>query len=146
MMDTKPGGRQDRRKTCRLCGEEKAAPQFRKVPGDVCTKCLWTAKREELMPTMPQAKGLRKPTTASLIAWLEDLCERLLSSISNEEINGSKLRDKMVAFGIAVEKRSLLRGEPTHRIVTYKERYDREELLVAPRAPRRERPSVALQS
>ncbi len=131
MMEDKFGKRRDRYKTCRACGEEKPSQNFRKTPGDLCVKCLWAAKREELMPTMHQVKDLRKPTTASLLARLEDLCERLLASINNEEINDSKLRDKMVAFGIAAEKRSLLRGEPTHRIATYKEIHEREALLMA---------------
>jgi len=131
MEESKPGRRQDRLKVCRICGKEKSYPQFRKVPGDVCTKCLWAAKLEELMPPPPQAKGLRKPNTHSLLALIEDLCGRLLASISDEQINEAKLRDKMVALGIAVEKRALLRGEPTHMIVTYQQINEREALLMA---------------
>ena len=115
----KPGGRRDTLKTCRICHLTKRSTAFLKDPGDECSKCVRARKRRELAPSnsAPTQGGVStvsdKPWHLQLMGELESLGKRIVSSITDEQIAKTGLRDKMVAMGILVEKHQLLKGQPT---------------------------------
>lgn len=65
--------------------------------------------------------ALRKVTAGELIERLGDLQVRLLESLDDETIRKASMAQRMVAFGIATDKRQLLSGQPT-QIMSVEER------------------------
>jgi hypothetical protein len=57
-----------------------------------------------------KVKGLVRP---QFLESIEDVLGRVLGSVTDQDIAEASLKDKMIAVGILVEKRALLRGEPT---------------------------------
>ena len=52
----------------------------------------------------------------TLIEKLEAFQHKVIDSIHDEEIERASLSQKMIGFGISVEKSQLLKGDPTQRI------------------------------
>ena len=65
---------------------------------------------------LPVKLAVEEVKTSQLLALTADRAQRILSSISQEDIDKAGLRDKAVAAAIFIEKRQLLSGEPTHLI------------------------------
>ncbi len=78
----------------------------------------------------PVVEGLRQVSTSSIIAKLEHVTDLVLESLDWNDIKGAPVKDRAILMGIAIEKRQLLRGEPT-QILTFEERKKLDELLPA---------------
>lgn len=68
--------------------------------------------------------------TQDLIDLLDTNSHAILSSIDELDLAEASLKDKAIAAGIMLEKRALLRGEPT-QILSYEERKNLTELMPA---------------
>ena len=65
---------------------------------------------------LPLKLAVEEVKTSELLGLVSDRARRVLDAVSQEDIERATLRDKAIAFGIFVEKRQLLSGEPTHLI------------------------------
>lgn len=68
------------------------------------------------MELLPVKLAVEEAKTQQLLSLTADRARRVIESVTQENIDEASLRDKAVAFGILVEKRQLLSGEPTHLI------------------------------
>lgn len=80
-------------------------------------------------PVRPMAP-LVKATTKEILAKLDSITARVLDSIDDETIAKSGLRDRMIAAGVAIDKRQLLSGQPT-QILSIDERKSLNALVPA---------------
>lgn len=65
---------------------------------------------------LPVGMAVKEAKTSVLLNLTADRARRIIESVTQSDIDDASLRDKAVAFGILVEKRQLLSGEPTHLI------------------------------
>lgn len=79
----------------------------------------------EIEPLDP--KKLRRTDNVSIIAKIEHVIENLMDHMDSYAMGKASVRDLAVAFGIMVEKRQLLKGEPT-QVISIE---DRRELPAA---------------
>lgn len=89
---------------------------------------------------LPELETLRKYTTDEFLALIDNRIGRALEHLTDEKLEKAEVRDLAVAIGILVEKRQLLRGEPTS-IISVEDRRrltDLIPLLVAEAARRGE--------
>jgi hypothetical protein len=73
---------------------------------------------------------LREVSAPQLIKLMGDRALALIESVDVNAIADAKLRDKMVAFGILVDKLQLLSGQPTQRL-DISDRRKMDELIIA---------------
>jgi DNA-binding CsgD family transcriptional regulator len=73
---------------------------------------------------------LREVTVPQLLKLMGDRALQLIESVDVNAIADAKLRDKMVAFGILVDKLQLLSGQPTQRL-DISDRRKMDELVIA---------------
>lgn len=77
---------------------------------------------------MPVLQEVEKVSTKSILKQMDEALPLLLAKMKDTDlINNSALREIAVAVGVLVEKRQLLRGEPT-QIMTLEERKSMKEL------------------
>lgn len=76
----------------------------------------------------PISQELNKVKVGELVDLVEDRAKRLLLHLSDEKMAASNARDLAVSFGIMVDKRQLLRGEPT-MIIGMEERMKLNEVV-----------------
>lgn len=72
---------------------------------------------------------LREVTVPQLLKLMGDRALQLIESVDVNAIADAKLRDKMIAFGILVDKLQLLSGQPTQRL-DISDRRKMDELMV----------------
>ena len=72
---------------------------------------------------------LREASAPQLLKLMGDRALRLIESVDVNAIKDAKLRDKMVAFGILIDKLQLLSGQPTQRL-DISDRRKMDELMV----------------
>jgi hypothetical protein len=72
---------------------------------------------------------LREASAPRLLKLIGDRALRLIESVDVNAIRDAKLRDKMVAFGILIDKHQLLSGLPTQRL-DISDRRKMDELMV----------------
>ncbi len=77
---------------------------------------------------MPATNELRAVKTGSIVAKIEDKIDRALDWLDDEVLAASSAKDLAIVLGIMIEKRNLLRGEPTH-IFSSTERQSLDELM-----------------
>lgn len=78
-------------------------------------------------PAMQKAKQIKRETFVEL---LDSVAFNTLASVDEYDLAAASFKDKMIGVGIALEKRALLRGEPT-QILSHEERVRLPELLEA---------------
>lgn len=80
---------------------------------------------------LPVLQEVEKVSTKTILKQMDDALPLLLAKMKDTDlINNSALREIAVAVGVLVEKRQLLRGEPT-QIMTLEERKSIKELTPA---------------
>jgi DNA-binding CsgD family transcriptional regulator len=81
---------------------------------------------------------LREVSVPQLIKLMGDRALQLIESVDVNAIADAKLRDKMVAFGILVDKLQLLSGQPTQRLdISDRRKMDEVVILLLAEAKRR---------
>ena len=81
---------------------------------------------------------LREASAPQLLKLMGDRALQLIESVDINAIADAKLRDKMIAFGILVDKLQLLRGEPTQRLdISDRRRMDELMVMMFKEAKRR---------
>ena len=79
----------------------------------------------------PVTEEVKKVTTQSLLKLMDDALPGLLSKLSDKElIDKSAMREIAMAAGILIDKRQLLRGEPT-QILSLDQRQKMDDLAPA---------------
>lgn len=78
----------------------------------------------------PLADELRNLKTPGFIALIEEKAAQILGSMDEFDFNTATLRDKATAFGILIDKRQLLSGEPT-QVISVQERQSLSDLIPA---------------
>lgn len=78
----------------------------------------------------PVVEATRKVTTDTLLESLGNVAQKIIDSIDPLDIEEASLKDKTIAFGILVDKRQLLSGQPT-QILSVEERRNLDQLLPA---------------
>jgi hypothetical protein len=73
---------------------------------------------------------LRQTDNISIIAKTEHVIERLMDHMDDYAMGKASIRDLAVAFGIMVEKRQLLKGEPT-QVISVEHREEMPEVMRA---------------
>ncbi len=97
------------------------------IPGEAA-KHIVKRLRSRYMPVVAE---VQKVSTKSILAQMDEALPLLLAKMKDTDlINNSALREIAVAVGVLVEKRQLLRGEPT-QIMTLEERKSMKELTPA---------------
>ena len=76
----------------------------------------------------PVAAEVRKLTSDRIVELIEDKIPILMDAITPEKVKEATLRDAVLGLGVLIDKRQLLRGEPT-QIMTYEDRQSLNELL-----------------
>jgi hypothetical protein len=66
-------------------------------------------------------KEIENVKTADLLALTSEKAKMIIEAVDEEDIMAAGLRDKAVAYGILIDKRQLLSGEPT-QILSFEER------------------------
>ena len=77
---------------------------------------------------LPASESLRAVNTGTLIQYLDDRALKALEYMDDAVFAEAPLRDLAVSMGILIEKRQLLRGEPT-QILTIEERSSLDDLI-----------------
>ena len=77
---------------------------------------------------LPELEELREYATKDFLALLDDRVGRALQHLTDEKLEKAEVRDLAVAIGILIEKRQLLRGEPT-AIISVEERRQLIEII-----------------
>jgi len=77
---------------------------------------------------IPATETLRNVQTSQLINYLDDRALKALEYMDDAVFAEANLRDLAVSMGILIEKRQLLRGEPT-QILSIEERQNVNELI-----------------
>jgi len=72
---------------------------------------------------------LREVKTHELLKVVESTAQHVLESITEEDIERANLRDKVASANVLIEKRQLLRGEPT-QIYTSEDRRKLDDLVL----------------
>lgn len=86
---------------------------------------LYERLRTEYLPVL---ETLRKYQTKDFLELVEDRLGRALEHLTDDKLKKAEVRDLGVAIGILVEKRQLLRGEPTS-ILSVEDRRQLSEIL-----------------
>lgn len=76
----------------------------------------------------PITGELRQHKTSEILAMIEDRVGRALGYLDDQVLSEAKAKDLAITLGILLEKRQLLRGEPT-QILSVEERQGLNELL-----------------
>lgn len=79
---------------------------------------------------LPATEAFRKTDTRELLRLLDDRAVKALEYMDDVAFAEAPLRDLAVSLGILIEKRQLLRGEPT-QILTVEERSNLNDLIPA---------------
>jgi len=77
---------------------------------------------------LPASESLRTVNTGTLIQYLDDRALKALEYMDDAVFAEAPLRDLAVTMGILIEKRQLLRGEPT-QILSVEERSSLDDLI-----------------
>ena len=76
----------------------------------------------------PVAQEVKRLTSDRIVEMIEDKIPVLMDVITPEKVKEATLRDAVLGLGVFIDKRQLLRGEPT-QIMTYEDRQSMNELL-----------------
>lgn len=76
----------------------------------------------------PVAAEVRKLTADRIVEMIEGKIPTLMDAITEEKVKEATLRDVVLGLGVLIDKRQLLRGEPT-QIMSYEDRQSLNELL-----------------
>jgi hypothetical protein len=77
---------------------------------------------------LPVRAEIEKVKTADLLAMTSEKAKMIIDAIDDEDILAAGLRDKAVAYGILIDKRQLLSGEPT-QILSFEERRHLDQIV-----------------
>ncbi len=113
-MAGRPKSRAKRNRALTVQPSAKAVERF-KAAGVACGYDLPTMERlaARCQGRSPSAKGRVKLTDPELVAAIDAQLVRVFEYIDDHTLAKMGGRDLMVALGILVDKRQLLRGEPT---------------------------------
>lgn len=78
----------------------------------------------------PVKEELRQVKVSELLGLIEDRLHRSLEHLDDTKMQAASAKDLAIAIGILVEKRQLLRGEPT-QILSLEERQNLNDMLPA---------------
>ena len=122
-----------RRKICKPCAaaemhERRLLGKDKYDAGGPLSMAVAAAPIMPATVVQPLAAAPRKTDNREIIARLEDIGIRILDSITDDVIAEAKLKDRMIAAGIVLDKRQLLSGLPT-QILSLDERKSLKELV-----------------
>ncbi len=102
----------------------KAAAEASGLDEKVVAKMLAVVRKDHL----PVLTELRTVRTGTLVGKLDDIADRALEHFSDDKLEAAGIKDLAIAVGIILDKRQLLKGEPTHILSAY-ERQEMTELM-----------------